>query len=46
MRTIEEIKKGCGRKIDINGDCSYISSQGRLRLCSKCRKELEEAKKK
>jgi len=38
---IEEIKNGCGNKVDSNGDCWYISSQGNLRLCSSCSKALK-----
>jgi hypothetical protein len=47
MRTKEEIEKeiqefrGCSKKIDINGDCWYISSQGNLRICPKCKKKRE-----
>lgn len=38
---ILEIKQGCGNKINENGDCFYISSQGKLRLCSSCSKALK-----
>lgn len=39
---IEEIKKGCGNKVDHNGDCWYISSQGNKRFCSSCSRALKE----
>lgn len=41
---IEIIEKGCGKKVDYNGDCFYYSSQGKLRLCSKCSRQLKIAK--
>ncbi len=41
---IQQIKEGCENKIDSNGDCSYYSSQGNLRLCSKCSRNLKIAK--
>lgn len=36
-----EVMKGCGNKVDYNGDCAYISSQGNLRLCSTCKKIID-----
>lgn len=38
---IAEIKEGCGNKVDGNGDCFYISSRGKLRLCSSCLRALK-----
>ena len=42
---IVAIKKGCGNKVQKgDGDCSYISSHGNLRLCKKCLTHLRLAK--
>ena len=38
---IKEIKQGCGNKVNSDGDCFYISSQGNLRLCSSCTRALK-----
>lgn len=39
---IKELKQGCGNKVDHNGDCWYISSQGNKRFCSSCSRVLKE----
>ena len=41
---INTIKKGCGKKVNSDGDCFYYSSQGNLRLCSTCSRHLKIAK--
>jgi len=44
-RTKEQIEidlknfRGCGKKLNLNGDCWYISSRGNLRICPKCEKK-------
>jgi len=46
-RTKEQIEreirdfKGCGKKLDLNGDCWYISSRGNLKLCKNCKKKRD-----
>lgn len=32
---------GCGKKIDYNGDCMYISFHGKARFCSTCTRRLK-----
>lgn len=44
LKNIKEIEKGCGKRIDYNGDCAFYSDKGTLRLCSNCyrkRKKLQ-----
>ena len=41
---ISTIEEGCGKKVDSEGDCFYISSRGNLRLCSSCSRTLKIAK--
>ena len=33
--------EGCGKKLDFQGGCWYISSRGNLRICPKCKKERD-----
>lgn len=30
------LERGCGKKVNSDGDCYYYSSQGNLRLCASC----------
>ncbi len=38
---IKELKEGCGKKVDHNGDCAYYGPSGALRLCSTCSRNLK-----
>ena len=40
-KELKELEKGCGNKVDFNGDCLYISSQGNKRYCSKCTDKIK-----
>jgi hypothetical protein len=42
--TLEELRLGCGNKVDFNGNCAYISSRGNLRLCSTCLRKIKKLK--
>ncbi len=42
---LKELEKGCGKKVDENGDCWYISSQGNTRYCSSCKRKIDLIKK-
>ena len=35
------IKLGCNKKIDVNGDCFYLSIHGKARYCSTCTRRLK-----
>lgn len=46
-RTKEQVEReihdfqGCGKKLDNQGYCWYISSRGNLRVCFKCKKKRD-----
>lgn len=44
INEIDSIKDGCGKRVDSEGDCYYISSRGNRRLCSTCMRQLKIAK--
>lgn len=35
------LRDGCSNKVDSNGDCWYVSSQGNVRYCSKCKNNIK-----